>query len=245
MPNHALEKIRDAVAADRRVGLGITGLGRRARPDEDPVRQRGGAPGRRAHHAIALLQRLRRVDRAGEGERPFPALPLGRTGRRPVRRRLRVPVHPEPPGRAAGEDPRARDAQLDGHHRSSGRHGIDRGPELVGDRAHLLHVVQTAREAGRRESLLRLQGLPSPHPAPLRRRRAPAGLRRHGARHRSLLPGAPAGRHPEVRGLVDLLDREPVRGREPRDRRRHLHHGVQRGTKGIYGLIRGAAKGFW
>lgn len=27
MPNHALEKIRDAVAADRRVGLGITGLG--------------------------------------------------------------------------------------------------------------------------------------------------------------------------------------------------------------------------
>ncbi|MFN2432897.1 MAG: adenosylcobalamin-dependent ribonucleoside-diphosphate reductase [Gemmatimonadota bacterium] len=27
MPNHALEKIRDAVAADRRVGLGLTGLG--------------------------------------------------------------------------------------------------------------------------------------------------------------------------------------------------------------------------
>ena len=27
MPNHALDKIKDAVAADRRVGLGITGLG--------------------------------------------------------------------------------------------------------------------------------------------------------------------------------------------------------------------------
>ncbi len=133
MDNHALDKIKAAVASDRRIGLGITGL------------------------ADALLMMKIRYDSEAALEETDRIMQIirdeaYRTSVELAREKGAFPLFQwqgysqskfveSAPGQRPGRDQELRDQEQHGPYRPPCRHRLHRGTDKLGDRAHFLHQL--------------------------------------------------------------------------------------------------------
>jgi hypothetical protein len=227
MDAHALDKIKEAVASDRRIGLGITGLA-------DALARMGVKYD--TDEALEVVDRMMETIAAPRQTsidlaREKGAYPLFRGGcrsrgsSRPCRRLRTIKQF---------------DAELTVLTVPLSAR-IDRRAKLQRSRADLLHEPQA--RVKQEDGVVHRVHVYHPLTRAVGRGSGAPRARGHCPRHRPVFPRAHAGHHPALGRFVDLLDRQPAHRRLCGDRGRYLRDRLPGRPQRDHGVSRGEPRG--